>query len=217
MIEPTEAQLAIARRVGNRLSEKLPSQGVMDWTDVQQFALEALLKMLAAGDVPERPAYLSAELRFRTIDLLREHGVMERAKDGEEPFQPEQATLDDLSPRERDALLATEDEEFGLDGRKSDNRTKGWERSRRAQAQSRKAVLNDASRGRQRLLRSEPTERELRSLALYADGLTYPLIASELGITLAAVKNNLKNCYARMGARSGAHAVAMAFRRGLIS
>ena len=63
----------------------------------------------------------------------------------------------------------------------------------------------------------ELTARELEVLRLAADGGSTATIAERLGISPATVKSHFEAGYAKLGARNRAEAVAIAFRRGLIS
>ena len=59
-------------------------------------------------------------------------------------------------------------------------------------------------------------EREIETLAMLARGIRYEDIASELDVSINTVKGHLKRIYAKLGARSGAHAVSIAIGRGMI-
>jgi DNA-binding NarL/FixJ family response regulator len=61
-----------------------------------------------------------------------------------------------------------------------------------------------------------PSQRGLAVLRLVADGLSTMDIASELGVSEAAVKTSLQQTFDRLGVSSRAEAVALALRRGLI-
>lgn len=219
-LEPTPAQLAIAKRVGNRLSEKMPRQGVMDFTDVQQFALEALLGLIRDGKAPDEPAHLSVSVRTKTIDLLREHGVLHRATDGSYS-QVEAPTLDALPPHIRDAIEHQERlEELGeLDVAALDREERKRARAtinNRHRRRRWKHVTDLVSLGRQQLM-GGLTERELESLAGRADGHTQIEIGEALGISADTVTQHLNRAYKKLSAHNGAHAVAIAFRRGLLA
>ncbi|GIH19685.1 helix-turn-helix transcriptional regulator [Rugosimonospora africana] len=58
--------------------------------------------------------------------------------------------------------------------------------------------------------------RHLAILHLLADGGTDKLIAETLHLSPAAVSNDRQLIYGRLGARNGAHAVALAIRYGLL-
>jgi DNA-binding NarL/FixJ family response regulator len=60
------------------------------------------------------------------------------------------------------------------------------------------------------------TRRQLEVLRLIADGLTLDQVAGRLHIERCTVGTHRTNITARLGARSGAHAVAIAMRAGLI-
>lgn len=62
-----------------------------------------------------------------------------------------------------------------------------------------------------------PTPRELEILQLVADGCSTVTIATALFISPETVKSHVGNAMARLGASSRAHAVALAYRRGLLS
>lgn len=219
MAEPTPAQLAIAKRVGNRLSEKMPHQGVMDWTDVQQFALEALIGLLRDEKAPDEPAHLSVVIRTKTIDLLRKHGVLHRATDGSYS-QAEAPTLDALPPHIREALQHQERlEELGkLDVAALDREERKRVRASVNQRHRRrwKHVTDLVSLGRQQLM-GGLTERELEALAGRADGHSQNEIGERMGCRADTVTQHLNRAYRKLSARNGAHAVAIAFRRGLLS
>jgi DNA-binding CsgD family transcriptional regulator len=70
--------------------------------------------------------------------------------------------------------------------------------------------------GRKRELGDEPTERELEVLRLVAAGRTARQVADTLGISNETVKSHLKKLNLRLAAKTGTHAVAIAWRRGLI-
>lgn len=58
--------------------------------------------------------------------------------------------------------------------------------------------------------------RATQILTLLADGLSYHEIGQRLFITDATVKTHLAHVYADLGARNGAHAVALGLTSGLI-
>ena len=62
-----------------------------------------------------------------------------------------------------------------------------------------------------------PTPRELEILRLVADGCSTGTIASLLFISPETVKSHVANALERLGASSRAHAVALLYRRGLLS
>jgi DNA-binding CsgD family transcriptional regulator len=62
-----------------------------------------------------------------------------------------------------------------------------------------------------------PTERELDALQCAAHGDTVLEIADRLGITAGAAKQRLRWARARLGAGNTSHAVALAWRQGLIT
>jgi DNA-binding NarL/FixJ family response regulator len=60
------------------------------------------------------------------------------------------------------------------------------------------------------------TESELRVLERIAAGHTTDQIAAELFVAEKTVKNHLANVYRKLGARNRSHAVAEAYRQGLL-
>ena len=62
-----------------------------------------------------------------------------------------------------------------------------------------------------------PTPRELEVLTLVADGCSTGAIAAALFISPETVKSHVANAMERLGASSRAHAVALLYRRGLLS
>lgn len=65
--------------------------------------------------------------------------------------------------------------------------------------------------------RPEITADEQRLLALLADGHTHESIGRRIGgASKAAVRMRLSRLYQRIGARSAAHAVAIAYRTGAL-
>ena len=61
-----------------------------------------------------------------------------------------------------------------------------------------------------------PTEREIEVLLLVSDGLANREIGERLFLSEETVKTHVRSILAKLQARSRAHAVAVAFRRGLI-
>lgn len=61
------------------------------------------------------------------------------------------------------------------------------------------------------------TERQLQVLRLFANGYTSIDIASELSIAVRTVEEHLKGCRRTLEAKTSAHAVAIAMRRGVIN
>jgi DNA-binding CsgD family transcriptional regulator len=59
------------------------------------------------------------------------------------------------------------------------------------------------------------TTREVEVLALVADGYSTKEIARELWITEETVRTHVRRVLERLGARTRAHAVAIAYRDGL--
>lgn len=60
----------------------------------------------------------------------------------------------------------------------------------------------------------QPTETEMRMLALVAEGHTQYTIAREIGTSQTAVAMGLSRLYARLGAINAPHAIAI--RTGLL-
>jgi DNA-binding NarL/FixJ family response regulator len=63
----------------------------------------------------------------------------------------------------------------------------------------------------------EPTARETEVLQLICDGLVNREIGERLFLSEETVKSHVRHILAKLQARSRAHAVAVGFRRGLIS
>ena len=68
-----------------------------------------------------------------------------------------------------------------------------------------------------RELEQEPTMREIEVLQLISDGLVNREIGHRLFLSEETVKSHVRHLLAKLQARSRAHAVAIGFRRGLIS
>lgn len=175
----------------------------MDGSDVRQFAVEALLMVLAEDKAPATPGHLSVVLRSRTIDLLRQHGNLTRFSDGS--YSPPEHGLDGMPDYMKESLLE-------------------WEDAPRDEANSigantkrdRETTRVQASVAR-RHIDGRLTNRELVALGLIADGYTYPEAAKAMSISLSTLQNHLKAARRSLRARCTAHAVAKSFRRGLIS
>jgi DNA-binding CsgD family transcriptional regulator len=60
------------------------------------------------------------------------------------------------------------------------------------------------------------TERERHVVALIADGHPLHEVAAQVGYSERTIKNALHGAVVKLGARSRAHAVAIAVREGLI-
>lgn len=67
-----------------------------------------------------------------------------------------------------------------------------------------------------RVRRTGLTGREYRMLQLTADGLTYPQMAGVTRLSENACRYAVTKAMGRLGARSRAHMVAIAFRRGIL-
>jgi DNA-binding NarL/FixJ family response regulator len=61
------------------------------------------------------------------------------------------------------------------------------------------------------------TERERQVLALLAEGLTPAQVAEELVISASTVGTHIEHVYSKLGARTRAHAVGLAYRHGLLA
>jgi DNA-binding CsgD family transcriptional regulator len=70
---------------------------------------------------------------------------------------------------------------------------------------------------RQRWAELDLTKRELAVLQLIADGHANREIAQQLFVAPETVKSHVRNLFAKLQARSRAHAVAIALRHGLIN
>ena len=68
-----------------------------------------------------------------------------------------------------------------------------------------------------RELGQEPTTREIEVLQLVADGLVNREIGQRLFLSEETVKSHVRHLLAKLHARSRAHAVAVGFRRDLIT
>ena len=68
-----------------------------------------------------------------------------------------------------------------------------------------------------RELEQEPTMREVEVLQLISDGLVNREIGNRLFLSEETVKSHVRHLLAKLQARSRAHAVAVGFRRGIIS
>ena len=66
-------------------------------------------------------------------------------------------------------------------------------------------------------LEQEPTAREIEVLQLVSEGLVNREIGVRLFLSEETVKSHVRHLLAKLQARSRAHAVAVGFRRGLIS
>mgnify|MGYP005841606639 FL=1 len=78
-------------------------------------------------------------------------------------------------------------------------------------------LLHDYRRAAQETQpRSLLTDTELRVLRLIAAGQTTEQIAEQLFVADKTVKNHLANVYRKLGARNRSHAVAEAYRQGLL-
>jgi DNA-binding NarL/FixJ family response regulator len=68
-----------------------------------------------------------------------------------------------------------------------------------------------------RELEQEPTQREIEVLQLISQGLVNREIGKRLFLSEETVKSHVRHLLAKLQARSRAHAVAVGFRRGLLT
>jgi len=68
-----------------------------------------------------------------------------------------------------------------------------------------------------RELEQEPTNREIEVLQLISEGLVNREIGKRLFLSEETVKSHVRHLLAKLQARSRAHAVAVGFRRGLLT
>jgi DNA-binding NarL/FixJ family response regulator len=66
-------------------------------------------------------------------------------------------------------------------------------------------------------LEQEPTPRETQILQLISEGLVNREIGKALFLSEETVKSHVRHLLAKLHARSRAHAVAIAYRRGILS
>ena len=64
--------------------------------------------------------------------------------------------------------------------------------------------------------RQTPTRAELRVLECMSHGMTTPMAADALGLSVETVKTHLRAARLRLAAKNTAHAVALVIRMGLI-
>lgn len=60
------------------------------------------------------------------------------------------------------------------------------------------------------------SNRECQVLVMVADGYTNAEIAKELFLSVETIKHHVKHVLGKLGARSRAHAVLLAYREGII-
>jgi DNA-binding NarL/FixJ family response regulator len=60
------------------------------------------------------------------------------------------------------------------------------------------------------------TKRELQVLQQFSTGQQRHEIAASLGVTVNTIKTHANNAFNRLGASNAAHAVALAFRAGVL-
>jgi DNA-binding NarL/FixJ family response regulator len=65
--------------------------------------------------------------------------------------------------------------------------------------------------------RTDLTARELEVLTAMAEGLATKAIAMQLGVAIKTVENHKARVFAKLGARTHAHAVSLAIAQGLLS
>ena len=65
--------------------------------------------------------------------------------------------------------------------------------------------------------REQLSARELEILQLISEGLTNKQIANRLWLSVETVKSHVSSVHAKLRADSRAHAVAIAFRQGLLT
>jgi DNA-binding NarL/FixJ family response regulator len=70
---------------------------------------------------------------------------------------------------------------------------------------------------RQPAFEQAPTAREIEVLQLVSDGLVNREIGDKLFLSEETVKSHVRHILAKLQARSRAHAVAVGFRRGLLT
>ena len=87
--------------------------------------------------------------------------------------------------------------------------------ARRANGEAEAEVIPFAAPLRE--LEQEPTMREIEVLQLISEGLVNREIGNRLFLSEETVKSHVRHLLAKLQARSRAHAVAVGFRRGLIS
>lgn len=68
-----------------------------------------------------------------------------------------------------------------------------------------------------RELEQEPTPREIQVLQLISEGLVNREIGKVLYLSEETVKSHVRHLLAKLQARSRAHAVAIGFRRGILT
>ena len=68
-----------------------------------------------------------------------------------------------------------------------------------------------------RELEQEPTPREIQVLQLISEGMVNREIGKVLYLSEETVKSHVRHLLAKLRARSRAHAVAIAFRRGILT
>jgi DNA-binding NarL/FixJ family response regulator len=80
----------------------------------------------------------------------------------------------------------------------------------------RRGLLADLPR-EQRPDLKRPSARRMDVLLRLADGMTYPQIAAELGLTMHTIRTTVHHLYQHLGVRSRAQAVAVGVQYGLIA
>ena len=77
-------------------------------------------------------------------------------------------------------------------------------------------LMNQAAAGKGKEGEGKPTERQQAVLKLVADGLSSKELAARLFISQTTLKREFRNIFNLLGVNDRAHAVAEAYRRGLI-
>lgn len=77
-------------------------------------------------------------------------------------------------------------------------------------------ILDDIARADVFGQTNDLTAREIGLLQLLADGDTFDTAATRLGLSVETVKDRTKMIRRKLGARNTPHAVAIAFRAGLL-
>lgn len=208
---PTAEQFAIAGRIAGKLRRGLPKTGVMSAEDVNAMADEALIELVAAGKAPSEPSHLGIAVRNKMIDRLRTEGVLKRdRKKGtyERPESPGEPSMID----ERHALGRGAEQILKLTFEHD------MTPSMIAEMTGRTVAGIYAQKGTAlRSLRGLMLPRALEALAESANGLSAAETGVSMGISTETVKYYRKQAIRALGARNTCHAVALAFKQGLLS
>ena len=111
-----------------------------------------------------------------------------------------------MSTSERERLLSV----YREHGRRFDAIATSRRRRRRS-------TVLDVSQPASRVPRSELSARELGVLTLISDGLSNDEIGKRLLIAEETVKTHVRRILGKLDAKNRAHAVGLAYRRGLIA